>query len=556
MPKSEVSITSSPSFAGVFSKEIYEVTWPKEGTEEEKLTAVLKEFDKNKEKALEAALLKRTEQRIAHLKSIIKTGKTFGAGLREGISGIPFIGRVWKDVSDCHVELPRDKAKEELAELELSCSVLKDGLKKESIYDLEKRYIKIKHSLENFISKGFCRGIEESLLLCREEGVPVQLVRQFIQVALDMPVYYKTIDTARALKLKDQPFMKYYAPAVQQELQLMAYQIATDSNDPHSLTPKRRVMFLVGDPSTGKSIAIRQMAKYLGLPIHFANIRSSADLTPDKLEGGIRTMMSQNPGYLAEALLETNEEGQRYLNGFLVLDDFDRALFNEDGTVNQSALAFLLKYLESELESYYSSYFDAKVNIRRLNIAISCNRPIPRPDPALPVHKDTLAALRSRVRQLHFPAFTEEAVRAMLADFLSDIGKKNSINADGLQILLNTAIEHEKKIGTCEPRSVKRRIEDMAGRMKLDLPLIPDEAIEFGPKAPDVNDLAAAMDKVSIGTCAPAQDDLEPLPAAIGPEVKKKGFLKQFDAQAGPSKLANSSSSSSETKKRRISCEF
>lgn len=452
---SQVSATAAVSYKGVFDQSIYD-----QSIFEDRKSVPFKELKahllKMKELRLEKVLLQNALQRIEQLKNIIDDGtplynyliKPFGGAFVD-LSGI----EEWREIS-------KDEAKKKLFELLFEIQLLKKALNKESICDLEYKYIQKKRR----ISPDICDQIEKILLMVREDGVPIQLFRAFIDSAIKMP--NKTLQLSeKALKnITEFEDFGNFDPKLQLNIHCIAKKLIINSkqknNDDIST---RSIYYFYGNPGTGKSTTAKMIPKLLNLPHFICSIRSSTDLSADNLEGSTRTYNSHNPGLLANALMSKCENEKSYLNAVLIIEDFDRLLFPEGGGNISGPLAFLLDYLDPNKKDYFSPYFLAKINISYLSIILTANNPIPK-KPENPTDKDPYAALRSRVTEVHFPDFPQQTLKSMCTPYAELMGEEYGITPKVINAnkgrWVEKAIQNQReKSHALEPRDLKRQIE-------------------------------------------------------------------------------------------------
>src|SRR5690606_28459904 len=100
-------------------------------------------------------------------------------------------------------------------------------------------------------------------------------------------------------------------------------EIADNSITSTDKSPLRTVEHFFGRGSTGKSTAVKQIARFLGLPYFEKRITNpEAEVNITNVSGAPRSIQgTANLGWLAETLLQ-KVGGESYQNAFLILDDF------------------------------------------------------------------------------------------------------------------------------------------------------------------------------------------------------------------------------------------
>ena len=478
---SEVSATSPVSYKGVFDQSIYSQEDFLENTEnrgilenEELLAAGLIEWlNKKKIKRLEDVILKNIEEKMSIYQEVLSEHRASRL-VKTVLRAVPFIGQLPDSAEKEFWSIPRDEAKKELFKLDFQFKLLKKSINKEPIYDLEKKYVVMKRKIKSSEIKN---QIEQVLLLCREEAVYLELLRRFIDNCLAMP--NSCLQVTPPERLSEIDFFKHFTPELKNRLGEITTKLSFDSFENDGVKgSKRCIYYFHGDPGTGKSECARKLADLCGLPYFILPIRRVEDLSSQALEGSDRTMMAHNPGLLAKALMSKSKDSKSYLNAILILDDFDRVLLASEGTGPiPPALAFLLDYLDPLKSTYYSPYFQTFIDVSRLSIFITANQPIPSKVKNNSKDKrgfDPFDALRSRVSEVHFPNFSENALRSILDPIANNLWRKYGFeqqinravvriprNKDQLiQKFIDEAINRQKSCtSTLEPRDLQRQLE-------------------------------------------------------------------------------------------------
>ncbi len=458
------SPTSAINYSQVFDRSIYDQNelFPDGGNQNVSDEKIIKHLAMKKRQRLDEVLIRNAQRRAEQYREVIQSGKSWwNHRIKPVLGGLPFVN--WKGIEDTFKEIPQENAKQKLYELIFEIDLLINGIDKEQICDLENQYILRKRYIK---SPGIIEQIEMILLLAREQSVPIELYRQFIQNVLSVPNTPLKISLNSSQKIQNNSFIKNYAQELRSKIVSIARKIIFDSNQPdNSKTSIRSIHYFRGDPGTGKSTTARIIADELNLPYFVCSIRSAKDLTAESLEGTPRTLHSHNPGLLANALMSKNGEGKTYENTILIIDDYDRLLFPDGGGSVSAALAFFLDYLDPDKKSYFNPYFLADINIRRLTIIVTANKSIPnKPDDLN--SPDPYAALRSRVSETHFPNFDEPTLMKICLPYAVEIGAKYNFPPETIDASkrewVGKAIKNQKEqSGVLEPRDLKRQIENL-----------------------------------------------------------------------------------------------
>jgi hypothetical protein len=461
----EVSVTNTVSYKGIFDQSIYDQTSYLAETPERLVTDKgLIDFLKQKKlERLEKVVLENIKVRIEQYEAVTKEGLGFlPPAFQAAFSAVPRL-----DVFDrTFATMSKDDAKKEIFNLAFQHKLMIKGIDKESVCDLEIKYILIKRKIA---SKAIQDEIEKALLLCREEAVFLELLRKFIDNALAMPISTLVINYRTALeKLRSSPGFNNFETQVQRTLSKIVTKLAFDSLEPDDAPGNHRcIYYFHGDHGAGKSMSARLIPTVCNLPYLVVSLRTIADLSSDALEGTERTMMTNNPGLLANALMSKNKDGKSYENAVLILEDFDRVFL--DGKDSQ-ALVFLLDYLDPTKRDFLSRYFSSLVKISRLSIIITANRAIPKkPEDGF----DHFAALRSRVSELFFANFPRSTIDMMLMPIANHLLKKYGIKHKTAETAIADAIvrQQEKTSGaTPEPRDLQRQLEEVIIDYQMDMP--------------------------------------------------------------------------------------
>jgi len=566
---SEISITAAVSYKGIFDQSIYEQKdfFEKPANRilagEALETELIKYLNGKKRERLTVVITRNAQDRLVQYQGIINEGRGFWNKFIKPLSAfLPYgMGNAFNNIEQAFSTIPKDEAKKELFKLAFELRLLEEGVDKEQVGDLEKKYILKKRNIESCEIKD---QIEKALLLAREEGVYLELVRQFIDNALEMPDSSFPIEDEAVQRVTQDAFFRNFDSPLLQKLESIATKFIVNSREQNtSLTSNRCIYYFHGEPGTGKSTSARKLAEILALPCFTPPIRRVEDLSIESLEGSERTMMTHNPGLLAKALMNKNRNGKSFLNAILIIEDFDRILLaNEQSGGTPPALSFLLDYLDPEKKQYFSPYFNAFVDISRLSIIITANQPIPQirrsNGHSLP---DPYAALRSRVTEVHFQNFSEDTITNILIPIADDLIRKYNLQASEYRgrtkaQFIEEAINRQKSCSaTLEPRDLKRQLETVVIAYKRNTPLQPilPEEIYFRP-----NCCSQSLTQLGVSESS-HQSSLSPNPrrrVLSQQQINQPPILTQFQPNSTASNVVSESShqsSLSPNPRRRVS---
>lgn len=469
-------------YAGKFDKSIYdqndyfsqhEADLVKPINDSDLANGLMQHLKMKKLARLETVCLEECKRQIGAYATIINKEGGFWDKFGAFISQLPLMPNIGNITNEFR-ELSKEEAKKKMYDLMLQMEYMKRNIDFESVLDLEKKYIVRKRFIQ---SAKLTNQIEEALLLAREEGIYLELVRSFLNHALSLPLQHKRIELDPVIKeMRSDPFFSRFESSLKSQLELIVTKISIDSLTPDTMSDSvnRGIYYFYGNPSAGKTCAARKISELLGLPCFETSIKSLQDLSRDALEGAERTMMKDSQGLLADALMALSpNDNMSYKNSILILNDFDRVLFpSQNPIVIPEALTFLLQYLDPETKSYENKYFKAALDISRLTIIITANRPLP-DNKDIEIKEDPFAALRSRVTQINFPDFKDQILEEMLQPYLLTLLMKYNINEQQQteqikQQLIKYAFDAQKRITKqIELRDLKRQLETGVGFLKL-----------------------------------------------------------------------------------------
>lgn len=475
---SEVSSMSNVSYKGIFDQSIYDQDEYLKTTPVAQVTdsGLIDCLMKKKIKRLNDVVLKNLTERMKQYETVLSEGKN-----RRLISliarAVPFIGNLPDSYVKEFTLISKEEAQKEAFKLSFQLQALEQGITKEPICDLEIKYILLKRKIS---SPTIRDQIEKALLMSREEAIYIEFVRKFIDNCLSMP--HSTLKVTLTKSLSDDEFFKNFDPVLLDRLEEIVTKLSFDSVEGDNVIGnKRSIYYFYGEPGTGKSETAVRLAEFTGLPYFVVTIRRLEDLSCQALEGAERTHLTHSPGLLATTLMSKNKQGQSYKNAILIINDFDRILFADGGPgVVSTSLSFLLDYLDPEKTGFYGPYFNEVLDISRLSIFITANRPIPKNDITMEKNAfDAYAALRSRVAggEIHFPNFPQTVLQKMLLPFAENLLRKYKVTKSDTcssEDFIKEAINRLKASHAgLEPRDLKRQLETLIIAYKRGKPLAP-----------------------------------------------------------------------------------
>ncbi len=295
-----------------------------------------------------------------------------------------------------------------ITELKLEIKKYQEGVMREPIKELEESYVLKKEGMR----EDHRYNIENNLINSRKPLYPFPFIKQCLEQALALPTTHKRLDTEALLtKFSEEEFFQSFHSSTINDLESAIVSISQYSQrEPNGVIPVRGIYYFWGDPGVGKSRTGQEFAKLLEVPFWRCSIRNAASLSPENLEGSSCLGPIVNPGWLARPLLayqEGDANKTTYKNPVLILEDFDRVLLDEQSGI--SSLAFILDYFDPLKRDFFSPYFNAQIDISRMNIIISAN--------FFP-EGDKFKALRERFTKIvRFFPFEEEKKESILVDF-------------------------------------------------------------------------------------------------------------------------------------------
>ena len=321
-----------------------------------------------------------------------------------------------------------------------------DRVFNEPVKDIEEAYIKLKIRGEKFIPKDLQDYIEENLINSRNALYPFAFIKQSLEYAVKLPHIHKELSNPLWFDFINHKFIKRYSLQNQEQLGALAWNIIKFSGrNENDETLLRAICYFSGGPGTGKTEAVKFIAKFFKLPIYQRNVRDLSDLSSQNLEGSDAMQPGSIPGWMSDPLFETNEEGQRYTNAILLLDEFDRVLFNPSSSIE--GLTFFLDFLDPKKFSFHNHYFKSKIGIRRLHVFVAGNTDIPA--------TKEYAAVRERFPyKIHFDEMSKESKKEILEEYLPEVAKLYKVSQDEVTFQ-NTSLSEQAIARAENPNSVR-----------------------------------------------------------------------------------------------------
>lgn len=362
-----------------------------------------------------------------------------------------------KQINDTH-----DQLKKRVHDLLHTKYELENGIENENISVLEQEYIANKLLIPPFLQN----TIETMLIRIRDEPYEISQKIEIVKNALNMPYALQTLNVKEIIKcFNNSEFFKVFDDELREKLREIIIKICIDSEGKTEELCHKTTCYLHGPTGSGKTSAVREIAKLLDLPLFEITINDLSDLSRNNVNG-VRGYPSSSPGWLAEALMKKNAKMRRVVNAILLLNDFDKVLFQgSNNRPNSSALNLLLDLLDPEKRFFDSGYFQAETPIIYLNIFVTSNRPLPKFDNTSENYND-FAALISRVDIVEFKGFPEDKLESYFCEkYLDKLLIKYQLENDTTTgTFINTAIAQQKAINGDRPielRDLKKRLEKL-----------------------------------------------------------------------------------------------
>ena len=311
-------------------------------------------------------------------------------------------------------------------EILLKYHILLEGIEEEEVYNYEREYIKKKRYFNNALQD----SIEEALILARGPTKPFGNIIGFIKEAISLPFTLKRLisldsqdDIQKQIYKKLQEFDKkaefsILEHSVKEELKNLLFQfyissLSSSDGFKDSNYSTRVLCYFYGNAGAGKSETAINLCKFIGINYDVIALRGPKDLEQVCLEGASWDSFQSNIGSIIRPFIKKDET---HLNAVLIINDFDRVLM-EQSVPSAIALGFLLDFLDPQKKEFWSPYFKAPINIRHLSVIITGNAEIPKEGELANAYKP----LKSRLREVKFPEFSEHSIRIVLKEHLKNL---------------------------------------------------------------------------------------------------------------------------------------
>lgn len=469
------------SYKGIFDESIYDLK------DSDSDAVLLENLDIKKKEKIAAYFTRVIEQSKAYVDSVeknsegspkvIKFIKTVALGLvgfyARSTAGMAVAQTFEQSKAGCQEAIGQENMKKLLSQIEdakQATTKLMNNIHDEIIGPLEKEYV----LKRKYVSIGLRREIETMLIRVRNEESDLSEKLDFIRNALDLPLAPKILNYEEYEKkfLNNKRFNSF-DENLRKKLLALIKKICIDSETSDGTSTKlRTTSYFHGHPGTGKTSTTVELAQMLGLPCFSITVHDVSELNRDLIQG--TRGWQPRVGWFVEALMAKAPDGKRYTNGILVLNDFDRILIGPGGMPNVAALTFLCEYLDTDLKEIMSGYFKAVIGVRRLNIFVTANTPLP---------KDVKAyeALLSRADTLAFGGFNEEHVNNFINGFVDDCVNKYKLNASEKVSLTSYAERRYSSLrskGVLDLRTIKREVENKVFNLDVcDVPVLKPEIV-------------------------------------------------------------------------------
>lgn len=228
-----------------------------------------------------------------------------------------------------------------------------------SIRAYEIEYIRNKPLYE----KDFCETFEDRLIAAHKNSSNIHEHLKWFKAALHLPISKKALHIDQLMENLSDKFEKFL-PSICKKVKKICLR--------HLIQEDTRVIAYFHGPSgTGKSKCARKIARYLGLP--FGSIALANYTVADLIgQGGSHLPY---PGKFAEAILNAKDDANNsYTNMVLRIEEADKVLNAEDDY--NGLLPFFLTFLDPDVESFYSPYFERDIRIKDSLIILCGEHPL------------------------------------------------------------------------------------------------------------------------------------------------------------------------------------
>ena len=400
---------------------------------------------------------------------------------RSALESIPVVGGIFGWFTDKAVEADDDyrsmtksqaaNMQKEIRELENQIHVLEIGIRDESIAKEEEQYVVKKREMSVELQE----VIEDALIQSRKRGGMAMFnLRDFIGEALLLPTGHKKIlvnpDDSQDLNLRhllhkfdEDQFFRNLNQTLQYQLKSILTELFYASlSDDLTEASLKHFYYFYGEPGIGKSESARRLMNLAGLPYYEAYVRVESDLSQENLEGSVYYRPNSTIGWLIRPFMEKDTEGKTSQNAGLIINDFDRVLL-DGGPRAKAALGFLLDYLDPTKKSFYSPYFKSNIDISRMSIFITANKPIPVDGDGI---NDQYAALISRLEILQFQPPSSAVLEDILLKHSKDVFRLYNIE-DNRRLKNRFVKEVIEGVNNASIRDAKSKLQAIVSEYKV-----------------------------------------------------------------------------------------
>ncbi len=239
--------------------------------------------------------------------------------------------------------------------------------------ELEELYAKRKR----FFPKELRAALEDKFGAARKSPQDIEGTLKYARIALNLPLQSEQLAMPSSSDLVE--LMGGYEPNLDEKLTTkMFHHCKRISHKAEALNTPKSVLYLQGEPGTGKTHVATQLATLMGA--NLIELKASDD--PASIVG-----TEDSPGSFLEAIAK---EGITR-NAIIFIDEADRVLNKED-----APLQLFLPLLEPDAKYFYSPYLRSNIDISHFCFVLAGNHEI----------KD--AALKSRLAVIEFKGMTKE----------------------------------------------------------------------------------------------------------------------------------------------------
>lgn len=225
-------------------------------------------------------------------------------------------------------------------------------------------------------------------------------------------------------KIFTQSDLKIYSEKTKIELKNSIKKICRQAHLAHDYgctdTIKGKQIFLFyGDPGTGKSHAALTIAKELTLPVYEIRALREEDFGYGKLSGNSEYLDSKL-GIIFKPFYVKDADGKGFMNPVIIINEVDRMMGKHNGMLKP-----LMDLFDETIKKIYSTYFGADMDFSGLIWILTANTDFGlsgsnNTDPSkFKNGKDPLAALRDRMKLIHFDHIPEQHIKIFLSDFIT-----------------------------------------------------------------------------------------------------------------------------------------